>query len=114
MSFHKISSLDDLSPGAFGIYGPSENAPAAQPEEMRNSVCIIPGLAFDSNGGRLGYGGGYYDRFLAGYTGVSIGLCREETFSADPLPRDEYDIPVDTVVTGSYVVSGCRSSREQQ
>ena len=116
MTFHKISSLGQLTPGAYGICEPPADAPSAQPEEMQHSVCIVPGLAFDSCGGRLGYGGGYYDRFLAGYSGVSIGLCREETCSAQPLPRDEYDIPVDIVVTdrGLSAVAGAAQSDDDE
>jgi len=99
MTFRKIRSLGELSPGAYGLYEPAPDAPETQPEEMQNSVCIVPGLAFDGSGGRLGYGGGYYDRFLAGYCGSTVGLCRSECYSAQPLPRDNTDVTVDTVVT---------------
>jgi len=100
MSFHLINALDDLAPGAYGIYEPSAAAQCVQPGEMQNSVCIVPGLAFDPQGGRLGYGGGYYDRFLAGYSGVKIGLCRKECRSSVPLPADVFDVPADIVVYG--------------
>lgn len=99
MGFFRISSMEDLVAGAYGIMEPTEHAVQVQPEEMQNSVCIVPGLSFDSNGGRLGYGGGYYDRFLTGYSGISMGLCREETFSVHALPQDKFDVTVDVVIT---------------
>lgn len=99
MTFHHIAALYQLSQGAYGIYEPLPDAPQVLPEEMADSVCLIPGLSFDASGARLGYGGGYYDRFLAQYDGVSIGLCRSESRSESPLPQDEYDIRVDVVVS---------------
>ncbi len=104
MTFHRITSLY-LEPGAYGIMEPPADAPMVLPEEMAESICIVPGLSFDASGGRLGYGGGYYDRFLAGYTGVSIGICLEECFSDAPLPRYDTDVPVDYVITNKRIRS---------
>lgn len=98
MSFRFISSVDDLSEGAYGIFEPRPDAPEVQADEMPESICIVPGLSFDASGGRLGYGGGYYDRFLAGYKGVSIGLCYENCQSEELLPGDSFDISVDRVI----------------
>ena len=58
----------------------------------------MPALACDRRGYRLGYGGGYYDRWLAGCSGWKVGLCRAALLQ-DRLPRGPYDIPVDLVVT---------------
>jgi len=99
MTFHRITALDELERGAYGIYEPRADAPPVLPGEFADSVCLIPGLSFDASGARLGYGGGYYDRFLAAYNGVSIGLCRAESRSQLPLPQDEYDIGVDIVLS---------------
>jgi len=99
MSFRYIVSLDELEEGAYGIFEPKPDAPPVQPQEMAHSVCLVPGLAFDTSGARLGYGGGYYDRFLDGYRGVSIGLCRSACLSDHPLPRDRYDAAVERIVT---------------
>jgi 5-formyltetrahydrofolate cyclo-ligase len=60
------------------------------------SICVVPGVAFDQNGYRLGYGGGYYDRFLSGYTGFKIGICYEE-FLMD-IPVEKHDERVDLIV----------------
>ena len=72
---------------------PGEGAPEAVP-----GVLLVPGLAFDRRGGRLGRGGGLYDRYLAGFGGVSIGLCWEGQL-VDRVPREPHDEPVDYVVT---------------
>ncbi len=61
-------------------------------------LCIVPGLCFDKNGSRIGYGGGYYDRFLKDLCGVVMGLCYDECF-LESIPRDEHDISVDLILT---------------
>ncbi|MBQ7432536.1 MAG: 5-formyltetrahydrofolate cyclo-ligase [Lachnospiraceae bacterium] len=64
MAFYAISGMEDLQPGAFGILEPKESCPVVTPEEGR-SCMLLPGLAFDEAGHRMGYGGGYYDKYLA-------------------------------------------------
>ncbi len=96
MSFYYIDSLTDLSEGMYGIMEPAVYNIAENFSE--NSICIVPGLAFDSEGYRLGYGKGYYDRFLESFTGISIGVCYEECLTT-ALPRDEFDKKVNYVVT---------------
>ncbi|MCL2754834.1 MAG: 5-formyltetrahydrofolate cyclo-ligase [Oscillospiraceae bacterium] len=64
---------------------------------FENTVCITPGLAFNHDGYRLGYGGGYYDRFLAANRVFAIGLCYGELLTA--LPREPHDMRVDIVIT---------------
>lgn len=59
---------------------------------------IVPGLAFDKRGYRLGYGKGFYDRFLADLNVPTIGVCFSQ-FLLDELPFDVYDVPVSSVVT---------------
>ena len=59
-------------------------------------LCIVPGLAFNKDGKRLGYGGGYYDRFLRDYPGVKIGLCYEEFIME--IPVEKHDEGVDIVI----------------
>jgi 5-formyltetrahydrofolate cyclo-ligase len=64
--------------------------------DFTNSVCIVPALAYNSGNRRIGYGGGYYDRFLKNYTGYKIGLCYEEFIME--IPVEEHDEGVDSVI----------------
>lgn len=94
MEFCGITSLDELHRGAFGIDEPCGNAYGGKTER---AVCIVPGLRFDGEKYRLGYGKGYYDRFLSGFRGISVGLCYEELTGA--FPRSEFDLPTDILIT---------------
>ena len=109
MSFHEIGSLDELSPRTMGILEPAADAPElSDPAPLAGSVCLVPGLVFDGMGHRIGYGGGYYDRFLAFYPGDKIGLARTTMLSSNPLPTDGHDVAVDFIATEGAVWS-CRS-----
>jgi 5-formyltetrahydrofolate cyclo-ligase len=78
----------DLEDGAYGIKEPKGNCELFSGREK--SLCILPALAFDRAGYRLGYGGGYYDRFLFRFNLTTVGLVYEE-FLFDELPKDEHD-----------------------
>ena len=71
---------------------------------------LVPGLCYDREGYRLGFGGGYYDRWLAGCSGWKVGLCRAALLQ-DRLPRGPYDIPVDLVVTEEECLSHLSSAK---
>ncbi len=94
MIFLTVTSLDSLVRSRFGV---AEPADGTQITEFTDTVCVVPGLRFDRNGYRLGWGGGFYDRFLAHYTGYSVGLCYENC--CGDVPADTYDMAVDTVIT---------------
>ncbi len=86
MTARRILSLGSLYPGKHGILEPSASSEIiSQPE-----LVLVPALACDRNGYRLGYGGGYYDRFLARTHAVSIALCAESRLTKC-LPHDLYD-----------------------
>ena len=109
MTFHEIGSLDELVPRTMRILEPLADAPAlTEPAQLAGSVCLVPGLVFDGAGHRVGYGGGYYDRFLAFYPGDKIGLARTTMLSSNPLPTDGHDVPVDFIATEGAVWS-CRN-----
>ncbi len=97
MKFYEISSLNELTEYQFGI--PTVNPEGRNPVSVdKNTLCIVPALAFDLSGNRLGYGGGYYDRFLDENTVASIGLCRKN-FVFHELPNEDYDIRIPKVIT---------------
>lgn len=97
MVFYNIGSLSELSPGACGIDEPDPGKCSAA-DLSEGGLCIVPGLAFDRRGCRLGFGGGYYDRFLADFGGMKVGLCFECCLE-DALPAENFDIRVDAVIT---------------
>lgn len=101
MDFYYVDSVKDLKRGAFGIFEPSEKCRRVPESDYRKSLCIVPGLAFDISGYRLGYGKGYYDRFLSNYDGISVGLCYTACVKFK-LPSDEYDRRVDRLITEKY------------
>jgi len=97
MEFYEIHSLDDLEKGAFGIPEPKTDI-CRKTETGFPALCIVPALCFDRNGYRTGYGGGYYDRFLADFKGTSVGICYSVCVCSE-CPKDIYDISVDILVT---------------
>ena len=104
MDFFVISDMGDLTEGFKGILEPKRglSSPLGT-EDLLGSVCLVPGLVFDSAGHRIGYGGGYYDRFLQFYPGDKIALARSMQVSSNPLPTESCDVPVDFIVTDSCV-----------
>ena len=101
LTFRFISSLDELVAGAYSIPEPPSNARPFVNEI--NSLCIVPGLCFDREGNRIGYGKGFYDRFLADFDGVTLGLCYSE-FLLEEIPTDENDRKVNIVVSDTEEV----------
>lgn len=101
MEFHQVFRLKDLRPGRFGILEPPGSAPvfSAQAQNLNGkALCFVPGAAFDRRGHRLGYGKGYYDRFLSKTPVISMGICYEELV-LPRLPAEEFDQPVDFLTT---------------
>ena len=102
MRWFRVASFDGLERSKFGVEEPPlDPATEFHPESAARAIALVPGLAFDAEGYRLGYGGGYYDAFLATFTGTSIGLCRpeqrlESLAAAGAL--DPHDRPVDVLV----------------
>ena len=96
MEAREIRSLEDLAPDMHNIPAPAEGCPVIPREDI--DLILVPGLCFDSRGGRLGQGGGYYDRYLEDHDGMTIGLCREDFFQIN-LPREPFDAWVRVVLT---------------
>lgn len=94
MCFIRMKDLTLVQFGAFGAPEPVADAPVDQDAE---ALVILPGLAFDHQGFRVGYGGGFYDRYLADHPHhPTIGLCFDFQL-LEALPRDAHDIPADMV-----------------
>jgi 5-formyltetrahydrofolate cyclo-ligase len=101
MQFYLINSLDDLEPGSFSVLEPIVDR-CKKIDEFVHSVCIVPGLGFDMKGYRLGYGKGYYDRFLEGYKDKTIGICYNSCLK-NLLPHGKYDKPVDILISEKFM-----------
>lgn len=100
MTANIITSLDDLEQGNYGILEPKANC--KQIDDI--DLCIVPCLAVDRNGNRLGYGGGYYDRFLARTNSKKAVLCYDDRI-IDNVFCQQHDIPCDFIFTESQVIS---------
>lgn len=97
LDFHELSSFDQLETVYFGLQEP---VPTLCPVYEPNSIdlMLVPGLIFDLNGYRIGYGGGYYDRYLATYANQTVALATEAQL-VESVPFEEYDVPVNHIVT---------------
>lgn len=95
MVFLSMKSWSDLIPGSLGIPEPSCGTPI---QFSPKDLMLLPGLAFDKSGWRIGYGGGFYDHFLTTLAVEPrlIGLCFSEQI-IDDVPHDSFDVPVDGI-----------------
>ncbi|CAH0316928.1 5-formyltetrahydrofolate cyclo-ligase [Peribacillus sp. Bi96] len=100
MEFKKISSFNQLESVYSGLLEPVSETAKALKEEL--DVLIVPGLAFTREGYRLGFGGGYYDRYLSFYRGVTMALAYELQIM-DELPIEVHDKAVGKLITPTKV-----------
>ncbi len=101
MDFYYIQSLNDLEPGSFGVLEPIPNENNLV-TDLSGGLCIVPAFSYDWNGFRLGYGKGYYDRFLSRFEGNIIGICYADCVQRS-LPHGRFDRPVELLVTETYL-----------
>ena len=97
MDFYCIRSLEDLAPRTFGVLEPLPER-CRKLTDFNQCLCIVPALAYDREGFRLGYGAGYYDRFLSRFPGPKIGIVYAGNMRFQ-LWHGQHDISVDLVVT---------------
>ena len=97
MAFFAVDTPERLIPSTFGLYEPDETCLPWQGTGY--ALCIVPALAVDIQGQRLGYGKGYYDRFLSSFEGVTA-CAVFEACMADALPHGQYDVPVQLIING--------------
>ena len=96
MEAREIKGLDDLQVGAYGILEPKEGMPFIEPTAI--DMALIPCMTGNIKGQRLGYGGGFYDRYLTKGTFCRVLLCRQKLMEQQ-IPTDDHDMLMDIVVS---------------
>jgi 5-formyltetrahydrofolate cyclo-ligase len=102
IEFYFIHGKNELERGNYGILEPRQRFERLCTQHK--GLCVLPGLCFDRMGTRLGYGKGYYDRFLQKFEGDTVGVCFSPVLADKPLPTGRFDIPADIVVTDNEVI----------
>ncbi len=100
LSLSRLNNWDDLEIGAYGILEPKE---VFEVDLESIDIVIVPGVAFDEKGKRLGHGKGYYDRLLKDFNGLSIGLGFEFQI-VENVPVGKYDLPVIIIITEKRII----------
>lgn len=100
MEFYYIRSMDDLHTGSFRVLEPDPNC-CELLTDYEHGLCIVPAFSYDWQGFRLGYGKGYYDRFLSKFNGNIVGICYSGCVQKS-LPHGRFDRPVELLVTENY------------
>ena len=108
MVFCRIGEHDTLVTGSLGIPEPPADAHALSSSELRGALIVVPGLAFDRGGYRIGYGGGYYDRLIGdlraeGIPVTTVGLAFSVCIT-DTLPHEAHDCPVDYIISERSII----------
>ena len=108
MRFRAVRDLSELTVGSYGIPEPSEDCEDVS--HSNSALCVVPALSATRDGTRLGYGGGYYDRFLASFCGYTV-CPLYSMLLTDSLPVDGFDVAVDQIITelGGITPNGKKS-----
>lgn len=102
MEFYQIAQQTEWKPGAYNIMEPVLDTDTIKLQEP--ALILMPGLAFDKNKHRIGYGGGYYDKYLEQHQGhITAALCYQFQIVKEELPHEEYDILPDYIVTENEI-----------
>lgn len=105
MNFFYITSLEkDLEDGYFGIREPYERNPADEAADLPDSLMVMPGVAFDERRHRIGYGGGFYDRYLEAHPGLRTVALAFEFQVKEEVPFEKFDILPGKIVTEKRVI----------
>lgn len=96
--FHEVTDASTYVKSTFGVEEPGHHAPILK-EAI--DLLLVPGVIFSPQGYRIGFGGGYYDRFLADFPGKTISLVFSEQLRSDWQP-ESFDLPVDKLITDTY------------
>ena len=106
MEFYCVCDKTELAKGRYGIYEPKDDTAKFEYNPSELSLCLVPALCFDRRGFRLGYGGGYYDRFIKSRPEIIYAGLEYDALFLDEIPFDKrYDKKADIVFTerGTYV-----------
>lgn len=103
MRFYYITSFDDLESGSFGVMEPVVSR-CETVSDFSSAMCVVPALVFDKNCFRLGYGKGYYDRFLSSFEGTAVGLCYEAC-RREKIPHGKFDKALNLFITENRIYS---------
>lgn len=101
LQLYPVKSRSEMLDGPFGVLEPPAIDPAV---DWREGLILVPGLAFDSTGMRLGRGGGFYDRLLERFSGTKVGICFDEQL-LDAVPVEPHDMAVHYLVTPSGILA---------
>ncbi len=104
MVFRRVERVEELLEGAFGILEPCPTGTDHQADEA--DLIVVPGVAFDLSGHRIGYGKGFYDRFLhhPGRRAHLVGLCHDFQLTEGAIPADIHDIPMEIIVSDKRII----------
>ena len=108
MTARRVTDIAQLVQGAYGLWEPDVSCEVLCPEQM--DLILVPGTAFDRSGGRIGQGGGYYDRFLPGMRALRVGICHGFAL-LDSLPMYAHDQRMDMIITPDETVTKHRVGR---
>ena len=103
MDFYFIKDFDDLESGYMGVLEPIPEK-CEKMTDFSKGLCIVPALMFDLYGYRLGYGKGYYDRFLSNFCGETLGICYNRC-GREKLPHGKFDKCVERIITQSRIIT---------
>lgn len=109
LNFYQLTAFTELEKVYYNLYEPIPST-ARLVERTEMDLILIPGLAFDCSGSRLGFGGGYYDRFLAGYDGKTAALAFSQQL-VEELPKEPHDLPMMRIITEDEMIL-CQSAGE--
>lgn len=101
LTLHSVTSFDDFEVGSFAIIEPKSTIQQINPENI--DLAVIPGIVFDKNGNRIGYGKGFYDQLAKQLKCKKIGLAYDFQI-VDKIPFESHDIPVDLIVTETKTI----------
>ncbi|MCQ2771223.1 MAG: 5-formyltetrahydrofolate cyclo-ligase [Clostridia bacterium] len=100
MTFNFVNDENDFELRNYGLYEPKEGLPTFEVtgQLQNNVICIIPAVVYDKRGFRVGYGGGYYDRYLSTFKGTKVGVEYYE-YVIGNVPSGRFDLAVDVLIT---------------